>query len=282
MSSLALLLVLAAALSHASWNAMIKGRGGDPLAASTGLSIAWALLGAPLLLVVGPLPREAWPHLATSVAVHLVYFAMLVRAYREADLSVVYTLARGLPPLLVALASLALPGERPGLVAALGLVAITAGVLTLGARSAGTSSVSPRLLALAATIALCITTYTLLDGLGTRAAGSAETYVVWLCTIQGALFALGALALGGGALAREVKARWALGLLTGVLSAAGYAVALWAMERAPIALVAAVREVSVVFAALIGTFALREPLGRRRVLAAALVAAGVVAVRLGA
>lgn len=278
MTTLVLMLVLAAALSHAVWNAMIKGRGGDPLAASTGLSIAWALLGLPLLFLVGPLARAAWPHLALSVAVHLGYFSLLVRAYRENDLSVVYTLARGLPPLLVAGLSMLVPGERPGALGLAGVVAIAAGVLTLGGGAGGAPR---RLVVLAGGIAVCIATYTVLDGLGARAAGSSATYVVWLCTLQGALFALGALAIGGAPLAREVRARWRVGAATGVLSALGYAVALWAMSRAPIALVAAVREISVVFAAMIGSLALGEPFGRRRMIAAAIVAAGVIAVRAG-
>ncbi|UJR85320.1 DMT family transporter [Sandaracinus amylolyticus] len=278
MTTLVLLLVLAAALSHAVWNAMIKGRGGDPLAASTGLSITWALLGAPLLFVVGPLDRAAWPHLAASITTHLVYFSLLVRAYRESDLSVVYTLARGLPPLLVAAMSIFVPGERPGAVAMIGAIAIAIGVLLLGAQG---GAASRRVIGIALVIAVCIATYTMLDGLGTRASGDAATYVTWLCTLQGALFAIGALAIGRAPLAREVRTRWKVGLIGGVLSALGYAIALWAMARAPIALVAALREISVVFAALIGTFALDEPFGRRRLIAAAVVAMGVIAVRVG-
>src|SRR5690606_4462661 len=108
-----------------------------------------------------------------------------------------------------------------------------------------------RVVVLALATAACIASYTLLDGLGARAARDPVAYMVWLSAIQGAIFAAGALAIGRARLAREVRARWKIGLLTGVLSAGGYTVALWAMTQAPIALVAALRETAVLFAAVI-------------------------------
>lgn len=278
MTTLVAALVLASALVHASWNAMVKGRSGDPLAASTGLSIAWAVIGAPLLFVVSPPAEGALPMLAASIAVHVVYFTLLNAAYREGDLSFVYTIARGVPPLLVAGGAFVVARERPSAIGLAGVVLIASGVLVLG----WSSSQRRRVIVLALATAACIATYTLLDGLGARAAADPIGYLVWLTTIQGALFAIGALAIKGKPLAREVRARWKLGLLTGVLSAGGYAVALWAMTEAPIALVAALRETAVLFGAVIGAVLLREPFGRRRIAAAILVALGAIAVRLGA
>jgi drug/metabolite transporter (DMT)-like permease len=272
--------VLGAALLHASWNALVKGRGGrDPLAAAAGLTLAWVILGAPLAFVVGWPARASWPYLGGSLAVHLVYFSLLVRSYRAGgDLSFVYTIARGLPPVLITAGSLALLGERPGAWAVAGVGLIAAGVLSLGAL--GKAAPPRQLLVLAVGTALCTAVYTLLDAVGSRHAGAA-TYSVWLVLLQGAAFALGAVAIGGRPLVADVWAHRGIAMISGLFSAGGYAVALWAMARAPVAPVAALRETSVLFAALIGTLLLGEPFGRRRVLGAALVAAGAVLVRLG-
>lgn len=285
MTTLVAALVLASALVHASWNALIKGRSGDPLAASAGLSLAWMVLFIPLLFVVPPLPEAAWPHLAASVAVHLVYFALLVMAYRSADLSLVYPIARGLPPLIVAVGAWVFIGERPTPVGALGVICIATGVLMVGFASKPKEGedVRPRArsIGLAALTAVFIGGYTMLDGTGVRAAGGTVSYVVWLTALEGTLFALGALAVGGRSLATEVWERKGVAALTGVMSAGGYAVVLFAMQDSPIALVAALRETAVIFAAIIGYAVLKEPFGPRRIAAAAVVATGAVLVRLG-
>lgn len=279
MSALVLTLVLLAALAHASWNAMLKGRKGDPLAASTGLCVVWALVGWPLTLVVPAPAPESWPWLGASVAVHLAYFALLVAAYGRGDLSFVYTIARGVPPMLVAGGAWLAAGERPSPAGLAGVALVAGGVLTIGGGPKTPGARRPLGLALAT--AVFIAGYTLLDGLGARASAAPVGYLVWLVALQGTLFAAGALAWRRGPLAREVWARRGVGVLTGVLSAGGYAVAVWAMTRAPIALVAALRETSVLFAAAIGAIWLREPFGRRRLVAAALVAGGVALVRSG-
>jgi drug/metabolite transporter (DMT)-like permease len=266
--------VLGAALAHASWNALLRGRSGDPHAASTGLSLVWALLGGPLLPLCDPLPAAAWPPLLASVAIHVVYFSLLTLAYRTGELGVVYPVARGLPPVLVAAGTWLFLDEGLDREGVLGIALVAAGVLALGAGRLGT----PRAMLAAAGAACCTALYTLLDGLGTRASDPA-VYVLHLVAIQGSVFAGGALLLGGRPLAREVWARRSTAVASGLLSAAGYAAALWAMTRAPIASVAALRETSVLFAALLGALVLGEPLGQRRVLAAALVALGVVLVR---
>lgn len=282
MTTIVALLVLASALAHASWNAMIKGKSGDPLAVTTGLCIAWTVLGLPLLFWVPAPAPEARPFLAASVAVHLVYTAMLVVAYRKGDLSFVYPIARGLPPLLVVMTAWPVAGERPSLLGFGGVLLVALGVLSMTAsRRAGEERTQLRPLLLAVAIALSIATYTTVDGVGVRRADTAVGYIVWLSSVQGAIFAVGALALGGAPLRREVWARRWTGLVAGVIAAAGYGVVLWAMTRAPIGLVAALRETSVVFAAILGTTLLGEPMGRRRVVGAALVALGVIAVRLG-
>jgi len=278
--------VLAAALAHASWNALLKGKRGHPLAASAGLSLTWLAIGTPLMFFVEPPGAEAYPHLAVSVAVHCVYFWLLVKAYELADLSLVYPIARGLPPLIVALATWVVVSEVPSRAALLGIGLVAFGVLALGllrgrAVDADGSEGRNKALALALATALFIATYTVIDGLGVRASGSPLGYAVWLTSIQGGVFALAAMGLGGAALRREVWRSRRSAALAGVLSAGGYTVALWAMSLAPIAAVAALRETSVVFAVLIGVVFLDEPLGRGRVAAACLVAAGVIAIKMG-
>lgn len=276
-------MVLASAALHASWNAAVKGRSGDPLAASAGLAVVWVVFGAPALLLV-PIPApESWAPLAASIAIHVVYFGLLIAAYRGGDLSLVYTIARGVPPVLVAGAAWAFVGERPTPLGLVGVVAIAAGVFALHRRPAGekrdAARARRRVTLLALATAVCIAAYTVIDGVGARASGEVISYWLWLIAGEGLLFALGALAIGGRTVAREAALRWRTALATGIMSAAGYGVALWAMTYAPIALVAALRETAVLFAAILGAVMLREPFGPRRIAAAALVAAGAICIR---
>ncbi|MBX3273617.1 MAG: EamA family transporter [Sandaracinaceae bacterium] len=221
------------------------------------------------------------PYLGASALLHVAYFALLVAAYRAADLSLVYPIARGVPPLLVACASWAFAGEQPPLVGAGGVALVAGGVLALGlVRTHASTSPRAKGILLALATALFVASYTVIDGLGARASGAPFGYAAWLFVAQGTLFAVGALAYGGAAVRREVWARRKESALAGIVAAGGYAIALWAMTEAPIAFVAALRETSVVFAAILGALFLKEPFGRPRVLAAAAVAAGVVAIQL--
>jgi drug/metabolite transporter (DMT)-like permease len=283
MTGVVALLVLASAALHASWNAAVKGRSGDPLAASAGLAVVWVVLGAPALLLV-PLPApESWLPLAASIAIHVVYFGLLIAAYRGGDLSFVYTIARGVPPVLVAGAAWAFVDERPTPLGLVGVIAIAAGVFALHREPADekrdAARARRRVTLLALATAVCIAAYTVIDGVGARASGNAISYWLWLTAGEGVLFAVGALAIGGRSVAREAAARWRTAIATGIMSAAGYGVALWAMTQAPIALVAALRETAVLFAAILGAVMLREPFGPRRIAAAALVAAGAICIR---
>ncbi|MBX2800840.1 MAG: DMT family transporter [Myxococcales bacterium] len=279
MSSLVVGAVLLAAAAHASWNALVKGRGGtDPLTSTFGLCAVWALLALPATLVVPWPEAAAVPYLATSVGVHLVYTVLLVLAYRSGDLSLVYPVARGTPPMLVAVAMVPL-GERLSAPHGLGVVVLALGVFVLAPTKTGAAS--RRAMGWALGCALCTATYTIVDGTGTRLAGGAVSYVSWLTGVQGALFALGALALEGRPLLARTWERRGTALGAGILSAAGYGVALWAMTQAPIAAVAALREASVPMAALLGVWWLGEHLDARRGVALGLVVLGAVLLRLG-
>ena len=276
MTSLVALLVVGSAAMHASWNVLIKGRKGDPLAASAGLSIVWVIGGAPLLFFVEAPPAAAWPYLLASQVSHLGYFSLLIMGYRRGDLSLVYPIARGVPPLLVTAGAWAIAGEQPTPWVGAGVVCIALGVAAVAG-----GKFQRRSIQLALATAVFIAGYTILDGLGVREAGDFVSYVVWLTTIQGALFAAGAVVVGGRPLVREAWERRGTALATGTLSVAGYAVALWAMQQAPLGSVAALRETAVIFAAILGALVLKEPFGSRRIAAATIVAAGAMMIRVG-
>lgn len=274
--------VLLAALMHAAWNALLKAKGPDPSLeplpvdpGAVGLSLCWALLGWPLALCAGPLEPRAWPALLGSVAIHVVYFSLLSAAYRRGALSLVYPVARGLPPMVIALGS-ALMGETLSPLGSAGVLAIGLGVLALQRPGASWAA-----LALASATALCTAAYTLLDAWGVRVSGEPWRYTLHLVALQGSVFSMGALGLGGRPLLRAVWRRRRTALSSGLLSGGGYAVALWAMGQAKVAAVAALRETSVAFAALIALLFLGEPFDRRSALATALIVGGAVAIRAG-
>lgn len=270
------LAVLGAALLHASWNALIKS-GTDPLLDTALVALAGTLVALPLTLLVEPPASASWPYLAVSVAVHLGYYAAVAGAYKAGDLSHGYPIMRGVAPLLVAAASWLWLGESLSATAWCGVLLISGGVLSLGLAGGGASR---KATAWALACAAVIASYTLADGAGVRLAGGAERYVVWLLLVVGLPFGLCVLALKRGALLRHAAKHWARGLAGGVLSGLSYGIALWAMTRAPVAVVAALRETSVIFAALIGAWFLREGHLRERLVGASVVLAGLVALKL--
>lgn len=271
-----MLAVLAAAAAHAAWNALLKA-GADPLLDAALLALAGGVIAAPLLALVEPPHSAAWPFLAASAAIHVGYYATLVLAYRAGDLSHGYPIMRGTAPLIVALASAAAFGEPLSAAAWAGVVLICGGVLSLGLAGGGATH---RASAWALANAAIIAAYTLVDGTGVRAAGGAERYVVWLLLFMGLPFGLIVLASRPKALARHAARHWLRALAGAALSGASYGVALWAMTRAPVAVVAALRETSVIFGALIGAWLLREGRFAPRLAGAATVFAGVIALRL--
>jgi drug/metabolite transporter (DMT)-like permease len=272
------LAVLAAALAHATWNAMIKS-GGDVLLDMTLVVFFAGLVTAPFMLVVEVPPPAAWPYIATSMVIHIAYYVALVGAYRAGDLSHGYPIMRGIAPLIVSLCALAWLGETPRPMVWLGVILICGGVLSLG--FAGFRWAESRVsLGWALANALIIAAYTLVDAAGVRASGKPEIYVVWLFTLDALPFSLLVLWLKRDELVPYARRFWLRGLVGGGLSAAAYGIVLWAMARAPVAAVAALRETSVIFAALIGAWLLKEGHIARRVAGALTVAAGVVALKI--
>jgi drug/metabolite transporter (DMT)-like permease len=220
-----------------------------------------------------------WPYIITSMALHIAYYVALVGAYRAGDLSHGYPIMRGVAPLIVSVCALAWLGETPKPMVWLGVLLICGGVLSLGL--AGFHWRESRVSTCwALANALIIATYTLVDAAGVRTAGRPETYVVWLFTLDALPFSLLIMWLKRNQLVPYARQFWLRGLVGGMLSAAAYGVVLWAMTRAPVAAVAALRETSVIFAALIGAWLLREGHVARRVAGAVTVAAGVVALKI--
>lgn len=272
------LLVLVAAVLHACWNALVKSSR-DPLVELAALNLAGGVVSLPLVPVLGLPGLAAAPFLAGNVLCHTAYYTLLLNSYSAGGLSLVYPIARGVAPLLVAAASAFFLGEPLGGRSLLGVVLIAVSIASL-AFAGGVSSFRPRAVALSLATGASIATYTLVDGSGARAATSPLSYIACLFVLDGfVLLPAVYLRRRGIALAR-LRAHWKTGALSGVLSVAAYGIAVWAMTRAPIALVAALRESSVVVAALLGAILLREPFGRHRVLASLGVAAGIAVLRL--
>ncbi|WP_295522434.1 EamA family transporter [uncultured Pseudacidovorax sp.] len=280
------LAVLFGAVLHASWNALIKSASDKSLDTalihSLGLFIA-----LPILAFTGLPAAASWPYLAASVVIHVGYYVALAGAYKHGDLALAYPVMRGSAPLMVALSSLAVMGERLSGLAWFGVAGICAGVLTLGLSPGHlhTSGHRGKALGFALANACIIALYTVVDGLGVRASGNAAAYVALLFVFDGLPFMLLVLwrrgPQGRRAALAYMRGRLGVAWLGTAASLASYGIALWAMTRAPVAVVAALRETSVLFAALIGTLWLRERFGLQRALGTAVVVSGVMALRFG-
>jgi phosphonate utilization associated putative membrane protein len=279
------LIVLVGALLHASWNALIKS-GSDKSLDTALIHAMGCVVALPIVLVVGLPVAAAWPWLAMSLTIHIGYYIALAGAYKHGDLGLTYPIMRGLAPLLVAFASGRLIGETLPLATWFGVAGISGGVLLVGlSRSALAPGASHgHALRFALLNAAIIAVYTIVDGIGVRASGNALQYVAALFLVDGLpYFALVMWRRGSQrrpAAWAHMRQRWPLALLGTFASAGSYGIALWAMTRAPVAAVAALRETSVLFAALIGTHWLKESFGTRRAAGTALIVGGVVALRL--
>ncbi|MBS9478889.1 EamA family transporter [Ancylobacter radicis] len=272
------LAVIAAAAMHAGWNAILKIRL-DPLVAVVLITAACSAIALPAAIWVGPPPAHVWPWIAASIAIHLVYYLTLTGAYRLADMGFVYPLARGGSPLITTLFSLLLLGEPIDAQGVFGVVVLALGVLAIAWRPKG-GGFDGRALLLAAACALSIAIYSLIDGLGARNAGSPHLYSAWLFLLEGPCVLVVALIRLGPAALRPATGFLLPGLFGGAMSLSAYWITIWAMTKAPIGLVAAVRESSVMFAALIAVVVLHEPLRPARLAAAGLIVLGLALIKL--
>jgi drug/metabolite transporter (DMT)-like permease len=279
MSGFVMAAVLFAALLHASWNAIVKSSPDKYL--DTVMVTGAAALVSALTLPFLPLPAaESWLCLLASVAIHLAYFALVAAAYRTGEMSYVYPMMRGSAPLLTACAAVLLLGEPLGVGGWGAVVLISAGILLLATHQwrLGRFDLPQTLFALGN--AGVIMVYTLVDGVGTRLSGNALAYVGWLLLLDGALLLAHVLLCKRRALIQQARIRWRLALVGGACTWASYAIALWAMTQAPVALVAALRETSVIFGAVIAAVLLQEKLGASRYAVALLVCAGAAVLKI--
>lgn len=266
--------VIAAGALHAVWNAIAKHLD-DQLMAFALIGIPMAVIGGLAVAVTGLPGRTAVYFAVVSAVIHVGYELALMNSYRLGAFNQVYPIARGTSPLVVAVGAYFLVGEHLGVVPLAGVAVLAVGLMSLALSAGALTRTELPAITVATLTGLTIASYTVVDGLGIRAAHDPFAYAGLMFALQGPVFPLVALY-------RRPVARWrdptvvGRGLLAGALSVLAYGIVLWAQARAPLAEVAAIRETSVIFAAVIGMIFLKEHFGARRVAAAVVIAAGIV------
>ena len=270
---------LTAACAHAAWNSIAHGIP-DKLASFTLVNAGSFLASLPLLIVAAPPDARCLPYLAASVVLHVAYNGLLMLSYRLGDFSQAYPLARGTAPLVVLLLAAVFAGERPGTAQLAGVALICGGLggLALWGRRGGYDR---RAVLAAVATGLVIGGYTTLDGFGVRLSGSVLGYTGWLMAAQSVVIPVAALAHRGRRLGAALGPVWPRGLAGGLLSVVAYGLVLWAQTRGALATVAALRESSIILAAVIGSVFFHERFGWVRTVAAACVTAGIATLYLG-
>jgi drug/metabolite transporter (DMT)-like permease len=276
----ALALVITAAALHAGWNLIVKGAAEKQ--AFTGWAVTVSgLICLPLLALGAPVPANIWPYAAASGAVEAAYFVLLVRAYERGDFSLVYPVARGTAPALLALWGVTLLGERPRPSGIAGLALLLFGLVFVGTArlwKRGAADLGGGGVAAALVVALCISVYSAIDGAAVRRAPP-SSYLALIMVLT-ALFAAPLIFARRGL--RESVACWRTQygriILVGVLSPVAYLLVLRAYAISGVAYAGALREVSVVLAALAGWRLLKEPFGAVRLAGSCLIFAGILVI----
>lgn len=280
MSLTVFLVVLAAAAMHAGWNALLKIRL-EPFLAMVLIHLFGAIITLPVLFYTGWPRAEAMVWLAASTIIHVGYYFALAAAYERADMSQVYPIARGSAPLMTALLGVSIFGEKISLISGLGIATLALGIFVMSLRSARDAAhMDRKALLFAGLTAITITAYTISDGIGARASGDAVAYIAALFVLDGLTLTIIALCMRGWKGLKPMMSFIPQGLAGGAMACGSYGIAIWAMTVAPIPLVAAVRESSVLWGAAIAVIFLKEPLRANRVIAACLIVAGLVMMRL--
>ena len=272
-------IVLASAFMHALWNALVKIDGDRLMAMAVIMGLTAAL--SPVLIVLSPpIAAESWKYVVLSAALNNLYFFLLIESYRVGDLSHAYPLARGSAPLLVALGSAIFAGERLGPGGIAGVLLVSAGIMSLMAGGRFDPRTRRRAIGYPLATGATIAAYTVVDGIGVRLSGSPVGYIGWLFALFAFPIALVAIVSRGTEAIDFLRARWRLAGLAALFNFGSYGLAIFALSLGAMAHVSALRETSVIIAALIGTLVLKEPFGRTRIAAASLVAAGVATIHL--
>ncbi len=271
LSAAVTLAVLGAAVTHAVWNAIAHGIKDQTLAFAL-IGVGGIAVGIPLVIGAA-LPRaDCWPYLLASVVIHVFYNLLLMQCYRLGEFGQVYPLARGTSPLVVTILAAIFIHEHLALLQVGGIGVVSAGlaVLVLAGRRPGRAA----FLAAVGT-GLTIAAYTTVDGVGVRLSGSPVGYIGWLMVLESLGVPMFAMARRRDVLLKQPPRILLAGLGAGALSVLAYGLVLWAQTRGALAPIAALRETSVIFGAIIATLVFREPFGRTRIAATVLVAAGI-------
>jgi len=281
LSAFVLAAVLLGALFHASWNAIIKSLPNRSMAAEV-VAVLGGFTGIPVALALPPPPPEAWPYLAASSVIHIGYFTLLGFIYRSADLGVAYPLTRGAAPMVTALFAFLLIGENMHWSGWLAVALIAGGIAALSADAILRGGLNWPTAAGVFANSGVIVTYTLIDGIGSRTAGNGLVYGAWLLMGNTVTLFTFAMLMHRKEFFQEARMIWPRASVAAMLQLPAYGIVLWAMARAPIGLVAALREVAVLFASVIGAYFFGERFGPPRWLAVALIVGGIILLRLPA
>ncbi|CAN5240651.1 DMT family transporter [soil metagenome] len=267
-------LVLFAAALHASWNALLRG-GADRLWSMTVMNITSAVVCGTVAVLVATPDKASWPYIATSGFLHIGYSLFLVRTYRTGDLGQTYPIARGSSPVLVTLGAAVFAGETPGPLSILGMLLVSGGIMSLAfERRQLSSAILPYALITGAFIGA----YSVTDGIGVRLSGNAIAYTVWMELIAGLLFPVIYVCRRDWRSLVRGRKETAIAASGGVISTIGYGIIIFAMSLGPMGSVSALRETSVVFAAIIGAAFLHERLTFYRLAACIVIAAGAICI----
>jgi drug/metabolite transporter (DMT)-like permease len=276
MSSFVFAVVLVAALLHATWNAIVKA-GGDKFLTTITVTTAAAAISAALLPFLRAPAVASWPFAIASALFQITYFLLVARTYQIADMSQAYPLMRGTAPLIVALVSEFRLGDALSPIAWLGVIAICLGIFSI---ASGSNLKDRKGVYLALLNALVIAAYTLIDGIGVRRSGAPAAYTLWVFLLTGLPLAVWAMTAKRLSFLPYSRRYWRLGIAGGIGTTSSYGLALWAMTLAPVAVVAALRETSILFGTLIAGLVLKEPIGPRRIISACIIAGGAAILRL--
>ncbi len=272
------LAVLGSAFLHALWNALIK-LGTSKVGGMVILSIVEVPIGLMVVLFTDAIDRAAVPWVLAAGCTHFAYKFFLTYAYDRGDLSRVYPIARGAAPMVVALVGAVFLADAVTGQEYLAIAVLAAGILLM-ARGVFASGEDRRLLPFALGSACATATYTLIDGMGSRISGAPVAYVAWVFVADGTFFTLGMVALRGWDVIPRSFHAWRMGSVASAASFGAYGVSIWAMSFAPIAVVAALRETSILFAVLIGWLIFGEKMTGEKAIASVVIVAGVILTRL--